>query len=319
MKYLIVIFFFSLLACKSDPKKENQEVIDKDEIIEKRNAGQELPRISAFPEPVLRTVTEAVASTIPRKDDWTLINTHTIEGAELSGVAAVKNDFLVYSDTISSTVTLLDINNGDKEVILDNCKVIYLNQRVARVIMAAVDRNSVFVFRGAPDLYSVELPVTINGLTALDGFRIDDWSLVDRGNNRIVLNKGKDHKIIGGSGQGPSEFNNPSCLRFLGANLYVSDTGNKRIQMFKIDGTYVKSFGEGELEKPGGIASDGELLFVCDEALDQIFIYNQDGKLFYKLDKDLEDPRDIFFLQGRLYVSDASGTIKVFTNSIYQS
>ena len=47
-------------------------------------------------------------------------------------------------------------------------------------------------------------------------------------------------KRIGGKGQGPGEFNLPLFPYIVGDLLFVSDIGNSRIQIFTLDGNYVR-------------------------------------------------------------------------------
>jgi len=320
MRCLILVFCLLFFGCKTDSSKISLPETESTESL-KKSVSDPLPTGKAakknFPEPEMQTISSAVSSKIPQKDEWELVATHTIENAELSGVAVVDGKLLLYSDTTNSSVKMLDLDSGIEHRVLENGKVIYLHQRVARVIMPIFDWDSVFVYRGTPKLHKLYTQIPLSSPTGFDGFRIDDWTIVDRGNNRLVHNRGKEYRTIGGPGSGPGEFRDPSCLMYLGNSFYVTDTGNKRVQAYSAAGTYLTSFGQGELLQPGGLATDGYLLFVCDEELNKIFVYNQDGKLFYKLDKDIEDPRDIYFAGGKLYVTDARGQIKVFTHPIY--
>jgi hypothetical protein len=68
--------------------------------------------------------------------------------------------------------------------------------------------------------------------------------IADSGNHRILVFDflGKFLKIIGGEGQGPSEFSRPTGLYvFEDGGLAVADVGNRRIQIFDGNGEYAKS------------------------------------------------------------------------------
>ena len=46
--------------------------------------------------------------------------------------------------------------------------------------------------------------------------------------------------------------------------MYVADRGNARVQVFAIDGTFLRSFGEGVLTSPSSFACWGDSLVVAE-------------------------------------------------------
>lgn len=91
------------------------------------------------------------------------------------------------------------------------------------------------------------------------------------GNSRVVKfsAEGKFEFDWGKKGKAPGEFNLPHALaRDAKGRIYVADRSNKRIQIFKADGTYIEEWGEKQLGKTGRpwgleVASDG-FLYVID-------------------------------------------------------
>lgn len=76
----------------------------------------------------------------------------------------------------------------------------------------------------------------------------------------------------------------------LDGNVYVSDTGNKRIRVYAPDGTYLRDIGSaginiGQLEEPSGIAisPDGRL-FVADTWNQRVSVFSTDGTPLYVFD-----------------------------------
>jgi uncharacterized protein (TIGR03663 family) len=64
--------------------------------------------------------------------------------------------------------------------------------------------------------------------------------------------------------------------------VYVTDTGNKRIQVFDANGTFVRTFGgggteAGKLNEPVGLATDGDTLLVADAWNGRIQRLDRDG------------------------------------------
>ena len=316
---VVLCSLLAFLSCKNDSHQVATTPVEnsKAEIEQVPSAGKATG--SDFYQPQIAVATSTVSENIPKKEDWRLINTYTVNGANLSGIAAISDSIILVSDTLNSKVIKVNVDTKKHTVILEDIKTVYLMLKKSRLLMPVFDRDSVFVYRGIPQLFKFQLPYELDRPTSIDAFRIDDFVIVDRGNNRLVNNKKGEMSLIGTKGSEPLQFNHPSCIITIGNSLYVTDTGNKRIQNIGLNREFIRSFGEGKLSQPGGVTTDGNLLFVCDEGLDEILVYNQAGNLLYSLNEDLIDPRDLFFLNGRLLVSDKDGAVKIFENKIYRS
>ncbi len=102
-------------------------------------------------------------------------------------------------------------------------------------------------------------------------------------------------------------------------NLYVTDTGNKRVQVFDADGTFLREFGgagsgAGKMDEPVGLAVDaGGYVYVADTWNHRIQLFDPDGNFVRQWDVpswDERNPEEKPFLtldeEGRVYVSDPS-------------
>ena len=81
----------------------------------------------------------------------------------------------------------------------------------------------------------------------------------------------------------PGLFYGPRSLAIADGELYVTDTGNERVQVFASDGTFLRAFGgtgsePGQLLEPVGIAigPDG-LVYVSDTGNERISVFETDG------------------------------------------
>jgi len=130
---------------------------------------------------------------------------------------------------------------------------------------------------------------------------------------------GGEYSVIGSYGSNEGEFDKPTCVHFAAGNLYVTDTGNSRVQIFSMEGEFLDSFGKADgLISPTAMSSDGKYLFVLDESSSTIFVYTPKGDLLYKLDQHFSKPTDIYFTRGTLYVADKEGAaIKILRNKLY--
>jgi len=124
------------------------------------------------------------------------------------------------------------------------------------------------------------------GDTAIVG---DKLFIADLKDNEIeVLNKntGVLQYKIGRTGKKDGELFTPTNIKIGPDNhLYVSETGNFRVQKFTLDGQHVRNYGGigtsiGKFARPKGIAldRDGRLLIV-DSAYENVQIMDKDGKL----------------------------------------
>ncbi len=113
--------------------------------------------------------------------------------------------------------------------------------------------------------------------------------ITDIKNHRIVvLDKDTDEQLytIGSVGSKEGELFYPTNLALGPDNtLYISETGNFRVQKFTLDGKFIKSYGKvgtglGQFARPKGVAVDREgRMHVVDAAFENVQIMNSDGKL----------------------------------------
>ena len=60
-------------------------------------------------------------------------------------------------------------------------------------------------------------------------------------------------KAWGRPGSGPGEFNEPIGIAIGGERIFVSDSGNDRLQVFDREGGFIDTFGRGG-DQPGEVA-----------------------------------------------------------------
>jgi len=108
-----------------------------------------------------------------------------------------------------------------------------------------------------------------------------------------LLSYGAKKTLIGyGSGQG--QVKNPKGL-FVGSKgqIYVADTGNDRVQIFKADGAYSNMFGEsgsgdGNFRSPSSITmSDKGNIYVADSRNKKLKAFNDDGIFLFSAGPEL--------------------------------
>lgn len=138
------------------------------------------------------------------------------------------------------------------------------------------------------------------GDTAVVGNRL---YVTDLKNQQVqVLDKatGKLLFKIGQAGSKEGEFVFPTNLAIgPDQHLYVTDTGNFRIEKFTLDGKFVRSFGAvgsgfGQFARPKGVALDREgRLYVVDAAFQNIQVLSPEGKLLMFFGNAGDDPESM--------------------------
>jgi sugar lactone lactonase YvrE len=117
----------------------------------------------------------------------------------------------------------------------------------------------------------------------------DKMYVVDIAHHRIhVLSLQDGHTLyeFGKPGSKSGEFFQPTNIA-IGADgyVYISDTGNFRIQKFSPEGYFAGSIGQvgtglGQFARPKGVSVDhAGRLYVVDAAFENVQIFNQSGKL----------------------------------------
>ena len=125
----------------------------------------------------------------------------------------------------------------------------------------------------SPGTYTVRLTAVINGV----GYTRTKLITVVPGAGYIF------ERAWGSYGTGDGQFYNPEGVTTDGAgNVFVSDTGNKRVQRFAASGTHQSTWGarsyEGEFESPSGIAVDGAgNVYVADTNNHRVQKFDSDG------------------------------------------
>ncbi|GAH88654.1 unnamed protein product, partial [marine sediment metagenome] len=81
--------------------------------------------------------------------------------------------------------------------------------------------------------------------------------ILDSEDNNLKMFKsdGTFSKCFGRKGQGPGEFVRPWAISVIEDKFWVADTGNRRVQVFSIDGMYLRSY-KVPVEYGGGLAFD---------------------------------------------------------------
>jgi DNA-binding beta-propeller fold protein YncE len=124
---------------------------------------------------------------------------------------------------------------------------------------------------------------------------------------------------FGGRGREGGKFYGPSGIAVTDRHIFVSDSGNRRIQKFDLQGRYLISFGADDRgvlpQYPAGVAADvSGALYVADRDGGRVLSYDGDGNFIEEIRSEwISAPRGIEIGKDRLIIADEKSGI-VFYN-----
>jgi DNA-binding beta-propeller fold protein YncE len=115
--------------------------------------------------------------------------------------------------------------------------------------------------------------------------------------------------VIGARGDSTGQFNFPTNLFYRSGKLYITDTGNFRVQILDVTGAVHSTFGRvgdglGDFARPKGIGVDSEgHIYVVDAGFDNFQIFNPGGELLLFVGSGGQEPGK-FWLPAGLWVDE---------------
>lgn len=150
-----------------------------------------------------------------------------------------------------------------------------------------------------------------------------DIAVSDPINNKVFI-LGSDFRLkkaLGGKGFGDYEFNTPKGLAFDSeGKLFVSDSGNRRIQIFFPDYKYLGTITNDLLIWPLAISvSEQGKVFVVDDKYKKVLVFNEVGDLIGEMSggQGITLPLGILAKGGKVYITDdLHKTIEIFDSDL---
>ena len=163
----------------------------------------------------------------------------------------------------------------------------------------------------------------LNWPTGIATSRDSDVIVCDDHKITVYTMKGEKIRQFGSEGEGKGQFSVPWGVALDSDGcIYVSDTGNKRIQKFTFDGQYITSVTDKNLiGSPRGLKINNNKLYVCDMNNNRILIFDRELNYITHIGGSkgsrpgqFSGPHDIAWdRSSMLYVADSdNGRIQVF-------
>lgn len=136
---------------------------------------------------------------------------------------------------------------------------------------------------GAADQKAIILPapydVALSGMAVRDG---DDIYLAETSRHSILWIMGgcRDNKATLGTGAGgiTGQFNSPRGMLIGGGGLYLADSGNGRVLVFRLPTLELRAVWDGVLQEPTSLASDSQgRIYVLDGGLKRVLRFDPAG------------------------------------------
>ena len=142
--------------------------------------------------------------------------------------------------------------------------------------------------------------------------------VLDQGRNRVVRldPEGENYAEWGQKGTGEGEFTDPTGLDVEGDRVFVADAGNSRIQVFDLDGKFIRQWAVPEWDKSLAHFPDvvfdwqANRLYATSGSTNEVLVFDGDGNRLESLKPDapanLDNPSSLVLSDGiggkRLYV-----------------
>lgn len=145
--------------------------------------------------------------------------------------------------------------------------------------------------------------------------------LTDQKYDRVLLvsDLGVYISAFGKAGIYTGNFMDPADLDVLNDEIYIADSGNRRVEIYSLNFTYIQSCRSGiggvALERPEGIFVDANYLYVADRLGSQVVAYTRDCYPVFAY--NISDPRDIVIEGGKIYISQGEKG-SVFYAELYE-
>jgi len=95
--------------------------------------------------------------------------------------------------------------------------------------------------------------------------------------------------------------------------LFVVDNGNNRVQKFNLEGGWIQSVGENDLNRPTDIAGRGEVIYVSDTHNNRVVSFDYFGNIIEIIGEGiLTQPRGLELKGNRLFIVDGRQGIFVY-------
>lgn len=133
-------------------------------------------------------------------------------------------------------------------------------------------------------------------------------AVADYNNHKVIYFKSSENLSFGEHGIEDGQFKYPTDIQIFANKIYVADNVNRRVQVFDVDGKFLKSIGEGtDIQQASGVYVYNGGVILCDRKGSQVFWFDHNGALLQEMKEGFESPSDAVVVGKTLYIADEAG------------
>jgi len=234
----------------------------------------------------------------------------------------VLDDKIIVSDTLAHRVLQFDKNGqfyglygleyDNKGAFISPISIVTSSDYI---MVLDKSLNAIQIFNGDGQLVrTCDITSDIKAPIAID-YRDGINYLLDKENSKVVAYDmyGQIKYNWGKKGSKTGELLNPQDFCVYDNKVYIADSGNCRVQVFSLDGTFISQFGNiDQMVLPKSISVNATKIAVSDIALNRITIFDHNGNLLKTIGKKGSDIGSYLGISGinidetdNIYIADS--------------
>ena len=230
----------------------------------------------------------------------------------------------ISSVIVDDQIFISDSKNNRIVEINENGKIIKSYPGFKRPMHISAFQGKVFI----PEYLNDSIKIIENGKTipfelsiipsAPGGIDVNNklTAIADFYNHRIIIKSKNDTYTFGKKGHKVGELFYPTDVKIVNDKIVIADAYNNRVQIFSVEGKFLKAIGEKDnIKVATGVDADENKIIVTDSENSRVLIYNWEGTKIAELTQNLKYPIDVTINGDKLFVCNFhAGNIAIFQN-----
>ena len=259
--------------------------------------------------------TNSVQTSTTDAGSWELLTEIDKPGFVANSIQAWLK-YAIISDSNKDSIYVVNTSTEENFDSLAPPNPMYLTVASTRLLMPSYENKSVNVFRGS-EIYPLECFFDLEGPMAVMAYKIDHYMVLDREAAQLVYKRGEIERLIGDGSKGSKLIDPVNFEAVDSTQFYIIDNGSKSVKVFDDFGEQLLEFGKDQnFQKPTGITSDENRIFISDFDKGVIYIYDYDGNFLGTINQFIDNPADLDIKGKILYVANQNGPAIVLLSEI---
>jgi DNA-binding beta-propeller fold protein YncE len=218
------------------------------------------------------------------------------------GIAKVHKGLWI-SDPDNNSIFLIDLNGEIQNKFDSIDRPMQISAFGDNIYVPAFASDTVWIFKGNKITF-LETNETFDapaGISVLD----EMVAIADFYNHRVLLIKNGETIQIGKEGRTNGLLYYPTDVELTNDKVVVADAYNNRVQVFDLNGNFLKVIGwQEDIKVATGVEIDNNKIFVTDYHGARVLIYNFEGTLLEIFEGHFNKPSDILIDSNKFFVTN---------------